>query len=410
MSRGPLVSCRETLTGSVDRVLIRPLAPLSQFEAFFMNEKLFASALDAIYDAAASPDLWNLALHRLSGFFGCTVATLIDRNIKTSHGRGVAVGVDAVSQVEFFSVWGARNPFVQALGQVKPNAIDTDQDILPKQKLMMSDYYNGFMRQHDMHSLLRFTLQKDEDHHQSISIMGPKSLGEFGKSEVDRCKLFLPHLQRSAKVTRHLTVSMSLMQSVHNTLEVHSDSVILLNRSGEVLFANRAACSMAALSDSFILRRNRIIALRSEENNELQRLIATTIGQVFGPHEARADAMRLTRSGEARNYVAVIAPLAGSSALHEKTAPVACVVITDPAKTPPHSPSLLKKLYGLTPAEARLAERITLGESPEQAAATLKIGIATARTHLSSIFHKTEVSRQSELVRLLVKLPAIPTW
>jgi hypothetical protein len=47
--------------------------------------------LDAIYNAAAAPDLWNVALDRLSGFFGCTVATLIDQNVRTSLGRGVAV-------------------------------------------------------------------------------------------------------------------------------------------------------------------------------------------------------------------------------------------------------------------------------------------------------------------------------
>jgi DNA-binding CsgD family transcriptional regulator/PAS domain-containing protein len=365
--------------------------------------------LDAIYDAAAAPDLWNVALNRLSGFFGCTVATLIDRNIRTSLGRGVAVGVDAASQAEFFSVWGARNPFVQALRQIAPNAIDTDQDILPKQKLMKSDYYNGFMRQRDMHSLLRFTLQKDQDYHQSISIMGPRSMGDFGKDDVERCKMFLPHLQRSAKVTRHLTASTSLMQSVHNTLEVHPDGIILMNRSGQILFTNRTAVSMAAASDSFVLRRSRILAIKSDDNNELQRLIATAIGINRGPTDARGDAIQLTRSNGARSYIAVVAPLPRSCDLHEATVPVAYIIVSDPARISSGSSPLFKKLFGLTTAEVRIAERIMNGETPEQAAEALEIGIATARTHLSSIFHKTDVKRQSELVKLLVRLPGTPS-
>jgi DNA-binding CsgD family transcriptional regulator/PAS domain-containing protein len=373
-----------------------------------MTEENFGLVLDSIYEAAAAPELWNVALDRLSGFFGCSIATLIDRNIKTSHGRGIAVGVDAASQVEFFSVWGARNPFVQALRQVTPNAVDTDQDILPKQQLMMSDYYNGFMRQRDMHSLLRFTLQKDQDYHQSISIMGPRSMGDFGTDDVERCRMFLPHLQRSAKVTRHLTASTSLMQSVHNTLEVHPDGVILLNRLGQILFANRMATSMAAASDSFVLRRNRILALKSADNSELQRLVAAAIGSHRGPLDARGDATQLTRSNGARSYIAVVAPLPNSSALHEATVPVAYIVVSDPAKNPSGSSPLLKKLFGLTPAEVRIVERITNGDTPEQAAETLGIGITTARTHLSSIFHKTDVKRQSELVKLLANLPTIP--
>ncbi len=373
-----------------------------------MTEEKFGRVLDTIYDAAAAPEFWSEALEGLSTFFGCRIATLIDRNIKTSQGRGVAVGVDAASQLEFFSVWGARNPFVQALQQVTPNAIDTDQDILPKSKLMLSDYYNGFMRQRDMHSLLRFTLQKDQDCHQSISIMGPRSMGDFGADDVERSRMFLPHLRRSAKVTRHLTVSASLMQSVHNTLEVHPDGVILLNRSGQILFANRMATAMAAMSDSFVLRRQRIVALKSDDNNELQRLVAAAIGSYRGPLDARGDATQLTRSNGARSYIAVVAPLPGSSAVHEATVPVAYIVVSDPAKNPSGSLPLLKKLFRLTPAEVRIVERIKDGDTPEQAAGALQIGLATARTHLSSIFHKTDVKRQSELVKLLANLPAVP--
>jgi DNA-binding CsgD family transcriptional regulator/PAS domain-containing protein len=373
-----------------------------------MSEEKFGRILDAIYDAAAAPELWSVALEGLSGFFGCSIATLIDRNIKTSHGHGVAVGVDAPSQLEFFSVWGARNPFVQALQRVTPNAIDTDQHILPKSKLMMSDYYNGFMRQRDMHSLLRFTLQKDQDCHQSISIMGPRSMGDFGTDDVERSRMFLPHLQRSAKVARHLTASASLMQAVHNTLEVHADGVMILNRLGQILFANRMATSMASASDSFVLRRKRILALRSDDNNELQRLIAAAVGSHRAPLDARGDATQLSRSNGARSYIAVVAPLPGSSALHEATFPVAYIVVSDPTKSPSGSLPLLKKLYRLTPAEVRIVERIKNGDTPEQAAEALQVGIATARTHLSSIFHKTDVKRQSELVKLLANLPAVP--
>ena len=84
-----------------------------------MTEEQFGRVLDTIYDAAADPDLWSEALEGLSRFFGYRIATLIDRNIEMSQGRGVAVGVDAASQVEFFSVWGARNPSSATAGDAK---------------------------------------------------------------------------------------------------------------------------------------------------------------------------------------------------------------------------------------------------------------------------------------------------
>jgi PAS domain-containing protein len=179
-------------------------------------------------------------------------------------------------------------------------------------------------------------------------------MGDFGRDDVERCRMFLPHLQRSAKVTRHLTASTSLMQSVHNTLEVHPDGIILMNRSGQILFTNRTAVSMAAASDSFVLRRRRILALKSGDNNELQRLLATAIGINRGPTAARGDAIQLTRSNGARSYIAVVAPLPRSCDLHEATVPVAYIIVSDPTRIPSESSPLLKKLFGLTTAEDEL--------------------------------------------------------
>jgi DNA-binding CsgD family transcriptional regulator len=59
---------------------------------------------------------------------------------------------------------------------------------------------------------------------------------------------------------------------------------------------------------------------------------------------------------------------------------------------------LLRRLFGLTRAEARLCERLVAGMSVEEAAADLGLKIPTIRTQLKSIFAKTGVARQAELV------------
>lgn len=59
---------------------------------------------------------------------------------------------------------------------------------------------------------------------------------------------------------------------------------------------------------------------------------------------------------------------------------------------------LLQQVYGLTPAEARLAMLILEGLSPVDAADNLQVGIATVRTQLSSILKKTGARKQAELV------------
>jgi DNA-binding CsgD family transcriptional regulator len=60
------------------------------------------------------------------------------------------------------------------------------------------------------------------------------------------------------------------------------------------------------------------------------------------------------------------------------------------------------KLYGLSPAETRLACALTSGVSLAEAATVLKIKEQTARTYLKQVFLKTDTKRQADLVRLML--------
>jgi DNA-binding NarL/FixJ family response regulator len=68
---------------------------------------------------------------------------------------------------------------------------------------------------------------------------------------------------------------------------------------------------------------------------------------------------------------------------------------------PMPSEGSLRKLFDLTPAEARLAQRLACGDSVEEVASTLHIKMTTARTQLAAIFAKTETRRQAKLVAIL---------
>ncbi|CAN7626467.1 helix-turn-helix transcriptional regulator [Phenylobacterium sp. LjRoot225] len=70
--------------------------------------------------------------------------------------------------------------------------------------------------------------------------------------------------------------------------------------------------------------------------------------------------------------------------------------------------AVLRTLFGLTPTEATIASALANGESALQLAASRRVTESTLRTHLASIFRKTGVDGQRDLVRLLSLLP--PVW
>jgi DNA-binding CsgD family transcriptional regulator len=86
--------------------------------------------------------------------------------------------------------------------------------------------------------------------------------------------------------------------------------------------------------------------------------------------------------------------------------PAAAIFITDLEQHVEPSREILCRLYGLTPAEYKLAMLLVQGHSLRQAAEMRRITKETARWHLKNIFRKTNVSSQSHLARVLLLLPA----
>jgi DNA-binding CsgD family transcriptional regulator len=75
-----------------------------------------------------------------------------------------------------------------------------------------------------------------------------------------------------------------------------------------------------------------------------------------------------------------------------------------PARCPAEG---LGALYGLTPAEERLASLLGAGCSLADAAEKLSIRVSTARGVLKSVFAKTGTRRQASLVNLILTAPGL---
>lgn len=83
----------------------------------------------------------------------------------------------------------------------------------------------------------------------------------------------------------------------------------------------------------------------------------------------------------------------------------ALLVLHDLHDAPPINLRLLIESFGLTRAEARVAGLLAEGETPADICLILDLAMGTIRTHLRVIAGKLGVTRQSEVVRLLTRLP-----
>lgn len=90
----------------------------------------------------------------------------------------------------------------------------------------------------------------------------------------------------------------------------------------------------------------------------------------------------------------------------DELARTACLVILSLGRHKAMAPpSQLIALYGLTPAEARLAHQLGRGLSIKQYAAHFHVSVATVRTQLRALLRKTGEAHQQDLVQTLSALP-----
>jgi DNA-binding CsgD family transcriptional regulator len=79
---------------------------------------------------------------------------------------------------------------------------------------------------------------------------------------------------------------------------------------------------------------------------------------------------------------------------------LALVVVTRPRPDADRIAPRVRRLFGLTDAEVRVMAALTLGQTVEQVAVAHGVRVSTVRAQVRSIFEKTGVHRQADLVRL----------
>jgi len=126
-----------------------------------------------------------------------------------------------------------------------------------------------------------------------------------------------------------------------------------------------------------------------------------------GASIALAEPVRITRPSGAAPLVVIPIPLPPPAfALWElsDTARV-LVLIVDPSAQSGSAASILRKAFGLTATEARVAALVGSGLGGPQTAQVLGIAPATVKTHLARCFEKIGIRSQVQLAQIIASLP-----
>ena len=234
----------------------------------------------------------------------------------------------------------------------------------------------------------------------TVTIYRPRRAGDFERAEIGILRRLVPHLGGALRVHRYLSASQIHRHQAEEALNQLDIGLLLLADDGRIEFDNRAARNLLRRGDGIKAHGGKLRASHHADNARLAGAIARAAGQV-APRMVQA--LRLDRGPGRRplQVWAVPLPREPRSFLVETSPSDVMVLVVDPELTPAPPVEALRALYGLTQAEARLTCGLLKGERLEDYAERSGISMNTARTHLKSVFAKTDTDRQAELVRLL---------
>ena len=362
--------------------------------------------LDLLYNAAVEPHLWVPVMERFADRIGGHSAWLSRLSVADGTGSGLLARIDPAYTPIYREHFAHVNPFSTTpdprsfMSGWKP-MITTDDQWVPKAELVSSEYYNDFLVPQDVHSLAMVRLAAHDLEVCAITVHRGEQDGPFGAADLDIANRLHPHLIRAFQLTEKLAAAGLLSDDLATALDHSPFGVFLLDDTGKVRRTNTPADRLLADGRGLCVKGGRLGAARAEAGRQLDALIAAAGS---GDRALRSGGSMVLKAAPGRSPLSVtVAPIRTERLPVFDQRPSVVVCVTDPDVGAGISQERVRDLFGLTPAEARVAVAVMGGASARQVAASLGVSFHTVRHQLQSILEKTGVGRQSELVALLMR-------
>jgi DNA-binding CsgD family transcriptional regulator len=226
----------------------------------------------------------------------------------------------------------------------------------------------------------------------------------YRQEDLDLLAALLPHFRHAIRTQRHLEALSLREQMQGDALDAFVHATLIVDKHARLIFANRAAQALLAKADTLRDAGQGLSGPTLAATARLQALIAKATADDVPPREGGA--MLMARPPPAGPLQVLVSPLAQRGAFPGvfSRGRAAMLLIIDGQHARRGVEARLTALFGLTPAEARVACEVGKGENPNDVAHSLGVMPSTVRTHLHHVFAKTATRRQAELMGLVAQL------
>jgi DNA-binding CsgD family transcriptional regulator len=322
-----------------------------------------------------------------------------------------------------FDIWPGYDEFVAHYAEIDPrNAHGSllgagtkivDYNFITEAEMGRSEFYQDYLLPNGCGYVGAEILVKDDKCVAGIAIQRSRREGPFELAELALLDRLAPHLTRALRMQTRFVALEAQRWADQTVCDRLPFAVILVDERGRVVSQNQAATDLLAAGDGLTARHGCLRTAHPAEQAALDRLIRDAARPANAAHASIGGALPLRRPSLRRTLGVSVMPIPRQRNAFSldigAPVPAALVIVTDPEAMPQTPSGTLQRLYGLTPAEAALAQALVAGRSLHEYADAAHVTCETARWRLKQVLAKTDTHRQAELVRLLLTSAVLVT-
>ena len=307
---------------------------------------------------------------------------------------------------EYFEVYYPLDERVPRLRQLPDSRVVHVDELYTEEEKKSSPVYNEMLEVWDIANGVNARLDGPNGSRIAWGSADPVDGEGWSSARVATLGRVLPHVRQYVRVRHALVEARALGASATALLENTRCSVIHLDARGRIAAVNDAARTLLRTGDGIGDEDGFLRASSEDDDARLQRVLARALPRFGGQGESGSTTVK--RASVAPRLAVHVCPAGEPDGDVRSSGLGALVLVVDPLRRVRLDPELVSAAFGLSPAESRVAALLVEGHSIREIATATGRSYNTIRWHVKHMLARQGVSRQAELVRLVLSLSDIP--
>ena len=279
-------------------------------------------------------------------------------------------------------------------------------DLLTGEELRTSATYNEMLVRNHCRDGIHVRLDGPNGSRIVWVVSDPVDGNGWSPAQLDAIHRLLPHIRHSVCVQQTLAGAGALGATLAELLEATGVGIIQLDVRGRIVAANDRAGDVLRGGHGLFDEGGYLFARAPHDDADLQGLLTRALPR-FGAQGA-GGSMIVRRPGALLPLVVHVNPVGRREADVGRWPVAALVLVVDPSSGTGIDAGVVAAALNLTEMESRVAVLLAQGMSVGEIAAATGRKESTIRSHVKHMFTTHGLTRQAELVRLVLSLAGSP--